>query len=260
LAPSVRQLSFLDDLLGVQRIVEPQVFALEPSQLQQLLGKVVPLLSRMELEEMRVVLDHKDFEAALESDEPSSLNVSDALQVNFLAEFLGVHVFPEEKQAVLVFNVGLVVFFGLALVRVHVDEYEIFRCEYQRAFGLVEGLHENTVGLHNLPLPLFLTLSCIFDVFYVQALVLLHNTRVDGTPEESELVALACFGLPSGSELLLDIRVDALEQFALQLLVLDELEPVVRPLLQECLHPQTTVPLIRRLQILWPVVCPKTPI
>ena len=175
MAPPIGQLSLLDDLFGVERIVEPQVLALEPSQLQQLLGEVVPLLRRVELEEVGVVFDHEDLEAALEAEEPPSLNVSDALEIDFLAEFLVARVSPEEEQVILVFDVRLVVVLWLVSMRVQVDEYQILGGEYQRAFGLVERLHERAIGLHDLPLALSLTLAGAFNVLDVEALVLSHN-------------------------------------------------------------------------------------
>jgi hypothetical protein len=103
------------------------------------------------------------------------LNISDAFQVDSLAELLVAHVSPEEEQAILVFDVRLVVVLRLISVRVQVDEYQILRCEYQSAFGLVKGFHEGAIGLYDLPLPLSLTLACAFDVLDVEALVLRHN-------------------------------------------------------------------------------------
>ena len=123
LAPPIGQLSLLDDLPWVQGVVEPQVFALQPPQLQQLLGEVVSLLGGVELEEVGVVLDHEDLEAALEADEPPPLNVPDALEVDPLAELLASCVLSEEEQVVQVLDVWLVMILGLLFEWVQIGEY-----------------------------------------------------------------------------------------------------------------------------------------
>lgn len=260
LAPPVGQLALLDDLFRVQRIVEPQVLALEPSQLEQLLGEVVSLLRGVELEEEGVVFNHEYLKAALGADEPPPLNVPDTLEVNFLAELLEPHVPPEEEEAILVFDVRLVVVLRPLSVRVKVDEYQILGRENQGAFGLVKGFHERAVGLDDLPLSLSLTQARAFDVLDVEALVLRHDAGLKIALEEPELAALARARHLASGELPLNVRVYAPEEFALQVVVLDELESVVGPLLQECLHPQATVALVRRFKVLRAVVRPEAPV
>ena len=145
-------------------------------------------------------------------------------------------------------------------MRVQVDEYQILRCEYQSALGLVKGFHEGAIGLYDLPLPFSLTLAGAFDVLDVETLVLRHNAGLKVALEESELTALARIRHLLRGELPLNVRIYAPEEFALQVVVLDEFESIVRPLLQECLHSEATVALVRRFKILGAVVRPEAPV
>ena len=79
LPPSVSELTLLNDLAGIKRVVETQVAALKASKLQKFLGEVVTAFRRVELEEVRVVLNHEDLQAVFKASESSSLDIFDSL-------------------------------------------------------------------------------------------------------------------------------------------------------------------------------------
>ena len=52
MSPPVSELSFLDDLFGIKGIIVSQILAIGSPLLQQLLGKIISIVSAVEFEEV----------------------------------------------------------------------------------------------------------------------------------------------------------------------------------------------------------------
>jgi hypothetical protein len=172
------------------------------------------------------------------------LDISDAFKINSFEQLFIDLILLEEKQRVLVFDIDLieVSFFGGR--RVDVNEDEVLRGQDEGAFGLVKRLELNAICLNYFSLAFFRALDGVLDVLYVESSILFNNARIDIAFEEPKLTVLAV--VFSCNEFLY-VWIDMFEKLSLQVLVLDELEPVVWPLFKECFDTKTTKALVRSL-------------